>query len=299
EKIQRAMQNAWADSTLDKYGASLEAYFHFCNKEQVSRRQRLPADEFLLCAFAASRAGEVAGGTARGAVAAVKAWHIVNGEQWNGGIRLRYTLRGVEKLAPSSSKRNERPPVTAAMLDVLDEELDHNDPKDAAVFVTACCAIWGQARLGELLSTAQGSYKQGRIPLGADLKPPSSRAGSRILRLPYTKTKGKLGEDAMICRQRGRSDPIHAVENHLVVNDIQADLPLFAYRNERGDLKCLTRKKFLERCNEVWARHGFPTHTGHAFRIGGTTELLIAGVSPEVVQAMGRWKSDAFKVYWR
>ncbi|KAJ7103671.1 hypothetical protein B0H15DRAFT_768136 [Mycena belliarum] len=259
DKLELAIQNAWAEATLQKYGASLDAFLRFCDKENVPKHQRLPADEFLLCTFAASRAGEIAGSTARGAIAAVKAWHVVHDADWNGGLRLRYTLRGVENLAPSSSKRDERPPVTAEMLDILERELNHTDPKDAAVFATACCAFWGQARLGELLSNAQGSWKQGRIPLGSDLKPPGTRAGSRILRLPYTKTKGARGEDAMLCRQRGPSDPIRALASHVAINDVQPDLPLFAHRNRRGDLVCLTRRKFLDRCNEVWARNGIPT----------------------------------------
>lgn len=38
---------------------------------------------------------------------------------------------------------------------------------------------------------------------------------------------------------------------------------------------------------------------GHAFRIGGATELLLEGVSPDIVQVQGRWKSQAFLEYWR
>ncbi|KAJ7112459.1 hypothetical protein C8R43DRAFT_903651 [Mycena crocata] len=297
-KINHALNHAWAKSTLDKYGNSLHAFWRFCDEEMVTLDQRLPANEGLLCSFAASRVGEIAGITARGAV---KAWHIINDAPWLGGIRirLRYVLRGVENLAPESSKKDPRPPVTAEMLDTMEEELNHNDPKDAAVFAAACCAFWGQLRLGEILSDTQGSYLEGRIPLGSDLGRASTRAGSRTLRLPWTKTKGAKGDTAMLCRQHGPSDPIRAVENHLSVNTIPADLPLFSYRNSSGELQCLSKKQFLKRCNEIWNKRGFPGRTGHCFRIGGTTELLLAGVEPAVVQAMGRWQSDAFMIYWR
>ncbi|KIJ30935.1 hypothetical protein M422DRAFT_186511, partial [Sphaerobolus stellatus SS14] len=49
----------------------------------------------------------------------------------------------------------------------------------------------------------------------------------------------------------------------------------------------------------IWIANGLPRITGHSFRIGGTTELLVAGVPPDVVKALGRWSSDAFLVYWR
>jgi len=38
---------------------------------------------------------------------------------------------------------------------------------------------------------------------------------------------------------------------------------------------------------------------GHSFRIGGTVELLLAGVPPEIVAATGGWSSLAFLLYWR
>ena len=38
--------------------------------------------------------------------------------------------------------------------------------------------------------------------------------------------------------------------------------------------------------------------TGHSFRIGGTTHLLLIGVDPFVVMVQGRWKSLAFLEYW-
>ncbi|KAG1842574.1 hypothetical protein C8R48DRAFT_38081 [Suillus tomentosus] len=38
---------------------------------------------------------------------------------------------------------------------------------------------------------------------------------------------------------------------------------------------------------------------GHAFRIGGATELLLQGVHPDVVSSQGRWTSRSFLEYWR
>ncbi|TFK16572.1 hypothetical protein FA15DRAFT_548136, partial [Coprinopsis marcescibilis] len=60
----------------------------------------------------------------------------------------------------------------------------------------------------------------------------------------------------------------------------------------------LTKAHFLERCNQIWTGLGYLRITGHSFRIGGTTELLLAGVPPDVVKAMGRWSSDSFLKYW-
>ena len=61
----------------------------------------------------------------------------------------------------------------------------------------------------------------------------------------------------------------------------------------------LTKHRFMQRCNEIWQKAGYPRITGHSFRIGGTTELLLAGTPPDVVKKAGRWASDAFLRYWR
>ncbi|KAJ6538486.1 hypothetical protein DFH09DRAFT_1323724 [Mycena vulgaris] len=184
------------------------------------------------------------------------------------------------------------------MIDILDTELDHNNPKDVAVFAGGVLHLLGPNEVGrDLVRHARvgrdlvrhARVVQGRIPLASHLQKPSTAAGSHILRLPYTKTKGsqRRGHHAMSPTRRVH-DPIHAVEAHLKTNDVPADMPLFSHRDHRGGLLCLTRKKFLRRCNEIWGPHGFPTCTGHSFRIGGMTELLLAGVNPDVVQAMGR-----------
>ncbi|KAF8215959.1 hypothetical protein K438DRAFT_1799827 [Mycena galopus ATCC 62051] len=104
EKIRFVLEHAWAESTVEKYSYGLEVFHKFCDKQLVHHVQRLPACEELLCGFAASQAGEIAGGTARGAIVAVKAWHIINRAQWHGGIQLRYTLKGVENLTPADSR---------------------------------------------------------------------------------------------------------------------------------------------------------------------------------------------------
>lgn len=38
---------------------------------------------------------------------------------------------------------------------------------------------------------------------------------------------------------------------------------------------------------------------GHSYRIGGSLELLAAGVAPEIVMKIGGWTSLCFMLYWR
>jgi hypothetical protein len=292
--------SAWAPSTSLKYSAGITSFMRFCDSNDIPCQLRLPADKFTLCAYAASHLRWTAGSTACSNLSAVRAWHIANNVPYAGqnSLRLRYTLKGVENLCPLSSRKPVRPPVTRRLLEILQSALNPASPLDAAVLACATTAMWGQIRLGEILAPAQSHFTLGRIPCWSDLLPPVTSAGSRLLYLPWTKVTASWGAKVMLCRQHALCDPLAALQNHRRLNYTVSALPLFLYLAAEGSL-CLTKKKFLGWCNEIWACHGLPTITGHSFRIGGTTELLVAGVPPDIVKVMGRWSSDAFLTYWR
>ena len=137
------------------------------------------------------------------------------------------------------------------------------------------------------------------LPSCKDLNTPSSESGSRKLHLPFTKIAGNSGEDVYLCAQNSVLDSIAVLDNHFTINKVTDNLPLFCYSITPTHHLALTKKKFLKRCNDIWTQANMPTLTGHSFQIGGTMELLIHGVLPDVVKYLGRWKSDVFLLYWR
>lgn len=184
------------------------------------------------------------------------------------------------------------------MLVYLHESLDFSCALDICVFACALCVFWTQARLGELLPTNSSLTAPGSIPRRRHLLEPTSAMGSRSLHFPRTKLSQIKGEEAIITRQLAPCDPVDTMDAHLLENVPIGDDPLFVYNNASGR-KCLTKKVFLSRCNDIWALEGLPRISGHSFRIGGTTHLLESGVAPDVVKKTGRWSSDSFLRYWR
>ncbi|KAG2740383.1 hypothetical protein P692DRAFT_20754155, partial [Suillus brevipes Sb2] len=282
-RIQLALDSAWADSTQRKYRGTIQNFLNFCDIENVPLQDRCPASEHLLCAFAASCMGSLAGSTVQSHISALKAWHAYRNAPWKGSIRLKLVLNGVSNNAPESSLSPPRPPVTRAMIVVLASHLNPAYPLDACCLAAASAAFWGQLRLGEILSPWESSFPSSHISRRIHLSAPFNNNGSRKLFLPFTKVKKNKGEEVILCRQRDSSDPIVALEKHLALNEISPDLPLFCYLLPAG-LRCLTRRKLLARCNEIWSTAGFKTVSGHSFRIGGTTEMLLSGVPPDVVK---------------
>ncbi|EIW77100.1 hypothetical protein CONPUDRAFT_157365 [Coniophora puteana RWD-64-598 SS2] len=299
-RVQLALDTVWASSTRNKYAAGVAIFHSFCDSEHIPDASRLPAAEHLLCAFAASRIGSIAGSTVRGYIAALKAWHIYYDAHWYGGARLNLVLHGVENMTPTSSRRAPRPPITRDMLLLLADQLDPLAPSDSVVLSAASVAFYGQCCLGEILSDWEDSFRVGHTALFSHLSDPLNNNRSRKLFLPFTKVSKSRGEHVYICRQSDRSDPVAALEAHLLLNSPPASVPLFSFKvGSGGRWKCLTKRRLLLRCNAIWTAHGYSSSSGHAFRIGGTTELLLAGVPPDVVKTMGRWSSDAFLRYWR
>lgn len=117
--------------------------------------------------------------------------------------------------------------------------------------------------------------------------------------VPWTKTTFFLGADILVSEQQRGACPVESMRHHTIINRaVPNNAPLFAYATQDGWAP-LTRSAFLARCNELWAAAGLCTLTGHSFRIGGATAMLLRGIPPEIVAVQGRWKSSAFLKYWR
>jgi hypothetical protein len=295
--VTHAIQNGWAKSTVKRYSGAIDRYIRFCDNEGVPDHLRFPADEFVLCAFAASSVGVHARATPRNHLSALKAWHLAHNMEWKGSSRLCYVLNGVHNLAPRSSRRPPRPPVNSTMITQLIAHLDLSSPFDIAIAACATTAFWGQCRLGELLPTSSTSASSTPLPTRSGFKRSLRNPLSCVIHLPSTKTH-RHGQDVVLVDQRADINPIILLKEHLRINNIPNDTHLFSYASTSG-FSPLTKSMFLRRCNEIWQILGYPRTSGHCFRIGGTTELLIAGTPPDVVKATGRWSSDSFMRYWR
>ena len=282
--ISYAIQNSWSKTTLQRYTGAIQQFINFCIAEKIPDSLRFPADEFVLCAFAASSAGKHAGSTPRARLSAIKAWHITHNMEWKGSSHLRYVLNGVDNLSPSSSHRSPRPPINSKMLKELVSCLDLGSPLDAAVAACAVVAFWGQCQLGELLLPTLSSLSSTPLPLRSDLrKPVQSNSQLYTLRLPSTKTQ-RHGEGIALVSQHNPINPISLLNNHLLVNPVPLNRPIFSFSLPSRLL--------------ILMKPVFPHTTSHCFCIGGTTELLISGVPPEMVKATGCWSSDSFFRYW-
>ena len=104
-------------------------------------------------------------------------------------------------------------------------------------------------------------------------------------------------KDTYWSRQEGILDPEQNLENHMRVNALPADGPLFAYKHMKGSHQPQTRTVFLDRLNEVVTSLHLSSIKGHGLRIEGTLEYLFQGVPFNIVKSLGCWNSEAFVLY--
>ena len=170
-------------------------------------------------------------------------------------------------------------------------------PRDMAVLACALVAFWAQCRLGELLSSSSSDLSTESKPSRAHFKHSLLDRNAYTLFLPHTKIN-RNGEKVILLEQNGSVDPIARLHSHLSTSKLDDNLPLFTFSTPSGPCT-LTKTAFLNRCNQIWSRFGYPHSTGHSFHIGGTTELLTTRTAPDVIKTMGCWSSDSFLHYWR
>lgn len=89
------------------------------------------------------------------------------------------------------------------------------------------------------------------------------------------------------------------MDNHYRVNhDVPGDAPLFAYQSSDDQgWTIMLKHRFMSTCSKIWVIANLEVVFGHSFRIGGASELLVSGVVPEIVAALGGWTSLAFLLY--
>jgi hypothetical protein len=212
---------------------------------------------------------------------------------------MKAALDGAAILAPPSSKRPKRTPMTLDTISSLATRFDLSKPLDAAVFACLTTTFFSAARLGEFTLTALKSFNPNQHVKPSDVLQKQDRNGLQVTVFSLPRTKCSItGEEVFWAAQEGVFDPQAALKNHLTVNNPPADQPLFAWRHPNG-IRPLTRSEFLKRINLAASELGLDSLKGHGIRIGATLEYLLRGVPFDVVKSIGRWSGESFLLYLR
>ncbi|KIJ29184.1 hypothetical protein M422DRAFT_188818, partial [Sphaerobolus stellatus SS14] len=301
------------------YSAGLRKFHLFCDIFSVPEVERLPASFTILHSFALWAVSDpaiiplphsgvifepVSVTTVKKYLAAVRAWHIVQG--WppllaeSHFTRINWSLRGMANIIGSLRRRPLCPPITVTMLWCLRSILHLSDPFKACLWALATCSFWGMMRLGEVTVPSRASFdptkhlKRSDVSFDKDL---DGRTYAR-LNLPTAKTAAP-GQVQSVCVLANDSlCPVEALL-HLSTVVPAGSYPLFSWRDPQGTIRPMVKKTAMAKLNLILVANGFGTAFGHSFRIGGASYYLAQGVSPEIVRIGGRWRSTVYELYIR
>ncbi|KAJ3491651.1 hypothetical protein NLI96_g581 [Meripilus lineatus] len=307
ERLERVNTYAFAEATLQMYGAGLLVYHIYCDMKLISEEDRAPAKAGLVQTFVSSLIGTYPGNTLKNYVAGIRAWHVIHSLPWAmKGKHLKLLYKSADKLAPDASKRTPRAPVIIKDLEKILALLDLSDPFDVATGSCATILIYAIARSGELTVPNLTAFDPTLHPQILNLSEEEDDEGHIAFQiwLPSTKRKPVDGEAISFAAQNTPTCPVAALRRHLNLNNPVAGEHLFSYshynpRKKVHERRPLTKTAFIDRINKAAKEAGLKPVHGHGFRIGGVLFYLLQGRPFQVVKEIGRWSSDTFTIYLR
>ena len=213
----------------------------------------------------------------------------------------------VEKL--STALRRQQPsdirlPITRPILHELLRSLRFTNPSAfqrslfSAMFLVA---FYGLFRIGELASKstrdARSVIQYSNLTFSFSTTSVGQPQGATISIHQYKHNVSQRPFDILLARDV--SSPFCPVSTLFNYCKVRGDRPgpLFCY----ADLTSISAHQFnveLQRCLSYCGLDA-SRYTSHSFRIGGACHAAEQGYSDAQIRALGRWKSDAFKVYLR
>lgn len=256
-----------------------------------------PTDEWTLCLFATSLANSVRQATIKVYLSAVRSLHVDQGfpDPLLNCLRLQRVLRGIKRSQGDSSRQ--RLPVTASLMFTIFHSLDLTI-QDHSMFWAACTlAYFGFLRSSEFTVPSLASFSEEHHLGVADIAVDSPVSPSCLrVRIKASKTD-PFRKGCFIHIGRGNS-PLCALSAVMAYLELRGNSPgpLFLLRDGRP----LSRPMLTGWLRRILAAAGIQgSFSSHSFRIGAATVAARNGVPDHLIQALGRWSSNAYQLYIR
>lgn len=204
--------------------------------------------------------------------------------------RLFYTLRGIRRLQGNSFTRPRRIPITLTLLVQLHSGFQHRFQYHDYLMLKAATliAFYGLLRASEYLSSHTHIYDPTTTLLLQDITFSRNRSSVSIF-IKQSKTDPfRQGCKIKIYANNGRLCPVTTL--HWYYLQCHHTGPLFTFL----DGSYLTRATLSSILQQCLPNINLNTHS---FRIGGASTAHAAGISETTIQTLGRWASDAYRLY--
>ena len=230
-------------------------------------------------------------------LSAIRSFHLINGfkDPLLDAPRIPMAIRGLRRVK-SITGRPPKSPITALVLHTLKPQLDISKYNDVMFWAACCLAFFGFLRAAEFTTPPEGFCKDIHLSVDSvtiDCFPLPNTVGVKLLR-SKTDQFGK-GCTIVLARSDCAICPVAALMCYLRLRGPTKG-PLFMHE----DGAPLTRVNLNIRLQKVLSSAGWQgRYTLHSFRVGAATTAAALGFPEHLIKALGRWNSDAYKVYIR
>jgi hypothetical protein len=207
------------------------------------------------------------------------------------GRLVRRTLKGCQKLYsdPVTRKRALTRDEVDLVIRHYNSSTSHNDKLFLSMFLTAFFAL---LRLGELTFPDDQIIRDWRkIARRSTVK---LHHGCYEFTLPSHKADRTFaGSQILVCGDKFNCPSLHHFNRYLASRDLLFPLTSPLWLTEAGVVP--NRTFFISRLRLFFLNDV----AGQSLRAGGATMLAELGLGPHIIQAAGRWSSEAFRIYVR
>ena len=286
-------RSAYAEGTVKNLRIQWESYLSFCLYFGLSY---LPADTNILCLYAQCLCRTFKSThSVRNYISGIKTMHYVLGYPTDNinNFLLNLSLKGIARLKPHCVKQ--ALPITPDMLVQMSSFMDFSDPNDLRYWCLFLFAFYLFARKSNLVPTTKKDLKSKNFLLQNSVSEEEKfllvtmnwsktiQFGERILQIPLISIPGSILR------------PVAAFKAMCRKIKAKSDAPLFSLTRGRY----VTYSKFQSKFKGLITKLSLnpDLYSSHSFRRSGATFAFKSGVSSELIQLQGDWKSDAYKRY--
>ena len=206
--------------------------------------------------------------------------------------RLYYTLRGIRRLQGNTFTRPLRVPITLDLMVQLHIQFHRrfNYMDFTMLKAASLLAFFGMFRASEYLISHRTHFDPAVTLTVKDIKFSNNHSHITV-RIKQSKTDPfRVGCNITIWANNGRMCPVTALRWYQLQHPHTG--PLFTFR----DGTYLSRQQFSSIIQQCIPDLNLNTHS---FRIGGASSAYAAGIPETTIQTLGRWSSDAYRLYIR
>lgn len=295
-----------ASSTRKTYSSGQKSFIDFARLHPYLLSEPgkfLPATDKAVVEWICSLGGRgLQPKTIKGYLSAVRSLHVDEGLPFDAceSETVRRVIRGIKRYH-GERDRSPKQPITIEILQQLSSLAGDRSIISNASFDAAIKVAWsGFLRCGEFtLDKGEKFSAASNLTRGCVSFVPSFADPTHVrLDLPASKTDPfRKGVSILLARAPPGSTtcPVDALKHLFTVDPQPLDQPLFS----DSDGSALTRVYFVATLKRRLSTLGFDASlfAGHSFRRGAASAAAAVGYSDHEIQLLGRWRSDAFKLY--